>query len=179
MVDALFRVPVELTGNVFVAFDDHEGALRIADDDVGERDLARGFALFKLEGPAGADADNGGEDRKEDNREEGHAILFDYGNDEDGNGHGATEDGEPGQGTEHCGLDGMSTRVLRNALAADRVCGEVLAIVKEVSNVVDMISDAAGASTENFACRWDEAFGARGSDKGLWCGEEPGKEEEG
>lgn len=119
VVDALFRVPVKLAGDVLVAFDDHEGALRVVDDDVGDGDFAGGFALFELEGPAGADADDGGDDREQDDGEEGHAVIFDNGEDEDGNGHGAAEDGEPGQGTEECGLDSGLVGVLGDAFAAD------------------------------------------------------------
>jgi len=84
VVDALLWVPVELAGDVLVAFDNHEGALGVVDDDVGDGDLAGRYALFELEGPAGADADDGGEEGEQQDGEEGHAVFFGDGEDEDG-----------------------------------------------------------------------------------------------
>lgn len=77
VVDAAFRVPVEFAGDVLVAFDDHERALRVGDDDVGDGDFAGRLAFFQLQGPARADADDGGEDGEQQHGEQGHAVLFD------------------------------------------------------------------------------------------------------
>ena len=128
-VGAFFRVPVELAGDVLVALDDHEGALRVGNDDVAEGDGARGFALFELKGPAGADADDGAQDGEEEDGEEGHAVPLLDGNADDCEGHGAAEDGKPSQRTVEGGFHGGAIRVHGDAFAADGVGGEVVAIV--------------------------------------------------
>ena len=99
-VAAFGRVPVELAGGplaVLLALDDDEGALRVLDHDVGERDGAGGSSLVEGEAPAGTDSDQGGEEGEEEDGEKSHAVFLHDRGYQDGDGHGAAEEGEEGQ----------------------------------------------------------------------------------
>lgn len=94
---ALLGRPIELASDVLVALNNHKGALRVADDDVAIGHFAGSFPLWELEVPFRADADDGGEEGKEEDGEEGHAVVVVDGQRDENDGHGAAQDGEPSQ----------------------------------------------------------------------------------
>lgn len=167
VVDACFRGPVQLARDVLVAFDDQEGALRVLDDDVAGRDVACGLADGQLQGPLGAEADEGGEEGEEQGGGQGGAVVVDDREDGQGDGQGAAEEGQPRQRARLAGRDVGLPLILGDAQAADRVGGETVAVVQQVGDVVDVRVVVAGVGADGLADCVAEPIGSGGFDQGL------------
>ena len=92
-------------------------------------------------------------------------MLYDRG-DQDSDGHGAAEDGQESERGPCFGFD-WAAAVFCDLLAANGVVREAAAIVEGVGYILDVVSDAAGLNTKDFARSGVEAFGSSCSDKSL------------
>lgn len=80
-------MPIQLTRDRLVTLDDQEGAVGVYDDD-----MIRGQGPFvaapaEIEVPAGAVANDGGEEGEEERSQKGEAVGASDGEDEEGDGH--------------------------------------------------------------------------------------------
>lgn len=167
VVDAGFRCPVELAGNVFVALDDEEGALRVLDHDVSRWYMTFRLSYRQLQGPLCAEADDSRQKREEQCCRQGGSIIVDDRKDGECNGHGTAKDGQPCQRPGlACGDVGFAL-ILGDPQASDRVRRETVAVVQQVCDVVDVVIEVSGMSADGLADCVTEPIWSGWLDKGL------------
>lgn len=91
VVLAFFGMPVELSCDIFVAFDNQKGAAGVCDYDVVFWHLSALFPSHEGEIPTAPEADEAREEGQQYGSEESEAIVSSYGQSQEGGGHGCPQ----------------------------------------------------------------------------------------